>query len=433
MKIAPSFKVRTNNKPGAMQKKDCIEFEQVVERGCGMDVHKETVVVTIRGKGIKSVTKSYSTFTSSLIKLKEWLKKHGITHIAMESTGVYWKPVFNVLGDDFVILLVNARHVKNVPGHKTDKKDSRWLVKLLLSGLLKGSFIPERPFRELRDLTRYRKKLVQQVAADKNRFLKILEDSNIKLSMVLSNVFGASGTKMVNHILSVEDYRPEELMQYVHGKVKASREDIKEALTGYITDHHKFMMRTILGNIAKTESTIAEIDKKLDTVMEPYNLERKLLEMIPGVGREVAIGIIAEISTDMSHFPDQKHLASWAGMSPGSNESAGKNKSGRTTHGNKHLRGLLTEAGWAAAKTKNTYFSSKYKSLVGRRGKKKAIVALGHKILIAAYFIIKDKVEYNELGEEYLDNFRKDKLIAYYKKQIERLDPNLEFDKEEAA
>ncbi|MGC9344919.1 MAG: IS110 family transposase [Bacteroidales bacterium] len=416
-----------------MQKKDCIEFEQVVERGCGMDVHKETVVVTIQGKDIKSVTKSYSTFTSSLIKLKEWLKKHEITHIAMESTGVYWKPVFNVLGDDFVILLVNARHVKNVPGHKTDKKDSRWLVKLLLSGLLKGSFIPGRPFRELRDLTRYRKKLVQQVTADKNRFLKILEDGNIKLSMVLSNVFGASGSKMVNHILSVDDYRPEELMQYVHGKVKANREDIKEALTGYITEHHKFMMRTILGNIAKTESTIAEIDERLDAVMEPYNLERELLEMIPGVGREVAIAIIAEIGTDMSLFPDQKHLASWAGMSPGSNESAGKNKSGRTTHGNKNLRSALTEAGWAAAKTKNTYFSSKYKSLVGRRGKKKAIVALGHKILIASYFIIKDKVEYKELGEEYLNNFRKDKLIAYYKKQIERLDPNTEFNKEEAA
>ena len=416
-----------------MQKKDCIEFEQVVERGCGMDVHKETVVVTIRGKGIKSVTKSYSTFTSSLIKLKEWLKKHGITHIAMESPGVYWKPVFNVMGDAFVILLVNARHVKNVPGHKTDKKDSRWLVKLLLSGLLKGSFIPERPFRELRDLTRYRKKLVQQVTADKNRFLKILEDCNIKLSMVLSNVFGVSGTKMISHILSVGSYRPEELMQYVHGKVKASRADIQEALTGYITDHHKFMLRTILGNMAKTESTIAEIDQKLDAVLEPYNLERELLETIPGVGREVAIAIIAEIGTDMSRFPDQKHLASWAGMSPGSNESAGKNKSGRITHGNKHLRGHLTEGGWAAAKTKNTYFSSKYKSLVGRRGKKKAIIALGHKILIAAYFIIKDKVEYKELGEDYLDNFRKDKLIAYYRKQIERLDPNLEFDREEAA
>jgi len=433
MKIALSFVVTTHLKLRAMQKKDCIEFDQVVERGCGMDVHKETVVVSIQGKGIKTVTKSYSTFTSSLIKLKEWLIKHGITHIAMESTGVYWKPIFNVLGDDFIILLVNARHVKNVPGHKTDKKDSRWLVKLLLSGLLKGSFIPERPFREMRDLTRYRKKLVQQVTAEKNRFLKILEDANIKLSTVLSQVFGASGTKMINHILSCESYRPEELMQYVHGGIKASREDIKEALTGHVTIHHKFMMRTILGNIAKIESTISEIEEQLDSVLLPYKLEKELLETIPGVGPDVAIGIIAEISTDMENFPNQKHLASWAGMSPGSNESAGKNKSGRTTHGNKYLRGLLTEGGWAAARTKNTYFSSKYKNLAGRRGKKKAIIALGHKILIAAYFIIKNKVEYKELGEDYLNNFRKDKLIAYYKKQIERLDPNLEFDKVEVA
>jgi transposase len=419
-----------------MQKKDYVEFEQVVERGCGMDVHKETVVVTIRGKGIKTVTKSYSTFTRSLIQLKEWLKKHGITHVAMESTGVYWKPIFNVLGDDFEILLVNARHVKNVPGHKTDKRDSRWLAKLLLSGLLKGSFIPERPFRELRDLTRYKKKLTNQVAADKNRFLKILEDANIKLSMVLSDVFGVSGTKMINHILAFDTYRPEDLMQFVHGRVKASREDIKEALTGYVTVHHKFMMRTILGNIAKIESTILEIEEHLehlDKVLEPYKIEKELLETIPGVGPDVAIGIIAEISTNMEHFPDHKHLASWAGMSPGSNESAGKNKSGRTTFGNRNLRGFLTEGGWAASRTKNTYFSSKYKSLVGRRGKKRAIVALGHKILIAAYFIIKDRVEFKELGEEYLNNFRRDKLIAYYKKQIERLDLDTESDREVAA
>jgi transposase len=416
-----------------MQKKDYVEFEQVVERGCGMDVHKETVVVTIRGKGIKTVTKSYSTFTRSLKKLKEWLIEHGITHVAMESTGVYWKPVFNVLGDDFEILLVNARHVKNVPGHKTDKRDSRWLAKLLLSGLLKGSFIPKRVFREFRDLTRYKTKLTNQVSADKNRFLKILEDANIKLSMVLSDVFGASGTKMINHILEFEDYRPEELMQYVHGRVKASKEDIKEALIGHVTAHHRFMMKTILGNMAKIESTISEIDEHLSTVLEPYKFERELLETIPGVGRDGAIGIIAEISTDMDHFPDHKHLASWAGMSPGSNESAGKNKSGRITYGNKYLRGLLVECGWAASRTKNTYFSSKYKSLVGRRGKKRAIVALGHKILIAAYFIIKDKVEYQELGEEYLNNFRRDKLIAYYKKQIERLDPDIEPDGEIAA
>lgn len=413
-------------------KKDLIQFEQVVERGCGMDVHKGTVVVTIRGKGIKTQTKSYSTFTRSLIKLKKWLNKHGITHIAMESTGVYWKPVFNILGDDFEILLVNARHVKNVPGNKTDKKDSRWLAKLLLSGLLRGSFIPTQEIRELRDLSRYRKKLTHQISAEKNRFQKILEDANIKLSSVLSDVFGATGKKIMARILE-GDYQPEQLLYYVHGRVKASREEIKEALTGYVRDHHRFMLKTILSNISRIETTLEELDDQIAKVTEPYKEIIDLLETIPGVARDGAIGIISEIGVDMEKFPTHKHLTAWAGVCPGSNESAGKNKSGRITYGNKYLRALLVEQGWAASRTKHTYLSSKYKSLVGRRGKKRAVIAIGHKILIAAYFIIKDKAAYKELGEDYLNNFRKDKLIEYYKKQINRLEPNYDFDKEAIA
>ena len=404
-----------------MREKEVIEFEQVVECGSGMDVHKDIIVATIQGKGIKTQTKSFKSFTSSLIKLREWLLKNKVTHVAMESTGVYWKPVFNVLGDDFIILLVNARHVKNVPGHKTDKKDSRWLAKLLLSGLLKGSFIPERRIRELRDLTRYKTKLTNQISAERNRFQKILEDANIKLSSVLNDVFGATGTKIINHILSCEDYRPEQLLQYVHGRVKASREDIKEALTGYITPHHKFMLKTIMGNISKVESTVSEVEAEINNCIEPFKIEQELLESIPGVGKDGANKIIAEVGVDMEQFPDQNHLASWAGVCPGSNESAGKNKSGRITYGNKYLRSLLVECGWAASRTKNTYLSAKYKSLAGRRGKKKAIIALGHKILIATYFIIKDKVAFNELGADHLNNFRRDRLIAYYKQQLEKL------------
>jgi len=396
-----------------------------------MDVHKENIVATIRGKGIKTQTKSYGTFTSSLIKLKEWLKKHGITHIAMESTGVYWKPVFNVLGDDFQILLVNARHVKNVPGNKTDKRDSRWLAKLLLSGLLRGSFIPSQKIRELRDLTRYKNKLTNQVTAEKNRFQKILEDANIKLSSVLSDVFGATGKKIIARILE-GDYQPEQLLYYVHGRVKSSREDIKEALTGYITEHHRFMLKTILSSISRVETTLAEIEDQIEKVTEPYKEIIELLETIPGVAHDGAIGIISEIGVDMDEFPTHKHLTSWAGVSPGSNESAGKNKSGRITYGNKYLRALLVEQGWAASRTKHTYLSSKYKSLVGRRGKKKAVIAVGHKILIAAYFIIRDKVAYDELGEDHLNNFRKDKLVEYYKKQLAKLEPNTDFDKEVA-
>jgi len=411
--------------------KNYIEFEQVIERGCGMDVHKAVIVVTVRGKGIKTVTKSFSSFTSSLIKLKEWLKKQGVTHIAMESTGVYWKPVFNVLGDDFKILLVNARHVKNVPGHKTDKKDSKWLAKLLLSGLLRGSYIPCREIRELRDLVRYKTKLTNQVSAEKNRFQKVLEDANIKLSVVLSDVFGVTGKKMIAEIMK-GDYKPEQLLYHVHGRVKASREDIKEALTGYVSDHHRFMLKTIMGNIAKIESTILELDTQINMKTEAHQGILELLETIPGVGYDGAVAIIAEIGVDMDAFSTHKHLASWAGMSPGSNESAGKNKSGRITYGNKFLRVFLVQMGWAASRTKNTYLSSKYKSLVGRRGKKRAVIAIGHKILIAAYFIIKEKVEYNELGEDYLNNFRKDKLVEYYKKQLGKLEPNFNFGDEVA-
>lgn len=412
-------------------KKDFIQFEQVVERGAGMDVHKETIVVTIQGKGIKTETKSFNTFTSSLKKLRDWLTQYKITHLAMESTGVYWKPVFNVLGDDFTIILVNARHVKNVPGHKTDKKDSRWLAKLLLSGLLKGSFIPGKEIRDLRDLVRTKTQLTRDVSSAKNRFIKFMESANIKLSSVLTDVFCVTGQKIIAEILE-GDYRPERLLRHVHGRVKASRQDIIEALTGNLDDHYRFMMKTMLLHINNTESVIARIDAQIQQKTEGQQVILELLETIPGVGRDGAICIVAEIGTDMDAFASHKHLASWAGMCPGNNESAGKNKSGRITYGNAFLRTYLVQMAWSATRTKNTYLSTKYKSLAGRRGKKRAIIAIGHKILIAAYFIMKNKVGYNELGEEYLNNFRKDKLIKYYKNQLQKLEPNINFDNEAA-
>jgi len=412
-------------------KKNFILFDQVVERGAGMDVHKETIVVTIQGKGIKTETKSFRTFTSSLKKLREWLKQHGITHLAMESTGVYWKPVFNVLGDDFMIILVNARHVKNVPGHKTDKQDSKWLAKLLLSGLLKGSFIPGKEIRDLRDLVRTKTQLTGEISSAKNRFIKFMESANIKLSSVLTDVFCVTGQKIIAEILD-GDYKPERLLYHVHGRVKASRQDIIEALTGNLDEHYRFMMKIMLEHIANIENVIAKIDAQIMQKTEDHKEILELLETIPGVGRDGAICIVAEIGTNMEAFASHKHLASWAGMCPGNNESAGKNKSGRITYGNAFLRTFLVQMAWAAARTKNTYLSSKYKSLVGRRGKKRAVIAVGHKILIAAYFIMKNKVGYNELGEEYLNNFRRDKLINYYKNQLQKLDPNVNFDKEVA-
>ena len=226
---------------------------------------------------------------------------------------------------------------------------------------------------------------------------------------------------MLNVIVNERDYDPKKLLSMVHGRVKASRNDIKEALTGYVTDHHRLMLKTIWDNMERLETTLREVDASIEKAIEPLGMEVGLLEQVPGVGRNGAVGIIAEIGVDMGQFPDQKHLASWAGMCPGSNQSAGKNKSGRITYGNKYLRSTLVELGWAASRTKGTYFGAKFKSMVGRRGKKKTVIALGHKILIAAYHIIKDKVPFRELGEDHLCNFRRDKLVAYYKRQLDGL------------
>lgn len=401
---------------------DSIEFEQVIERGSGIDVHRDTVVVTIQGKGIPTTTKTYSTFTSDLRELKAWLKEQQISHVAMESTGVYWKPVINVLGEDFTILLVNASHIKNVPGHKTDKKDSKWLAKLLLSGLLKGSFIPNRQIRTLRDLTRYRRQLTRMLVSEKNRLLKILEDTNIKLSTVLSDPFCVSGRRILKELIEREDVQTGELLALVHTRVKTPKENLLKALEGQVDRGHRFMLKSIMDHILDLERRIQEIDQEIATVSAPYQKEIELLKSIPGVGEKVAIGIIAEIGVDMNQFASHKHLSSWAGMSPGNNESAGKNRSGRTTQGNKWLKTNLVEGSWSASHSNDTYLQSKYRSLVRKKGPKKAIIALGHKILIAAYYIIKDKKTYKELGSTYLDNFRKDKLITFYKHQLARLE-----------
>lgn len=306
--------------------KETIEFEQHVERGCGIDVHKETVVATISGKGIKTETRTYSTYTNSLKEMKQWLKENTISDVAMESTGIYWKPVYNIIEDSFEVLLVNARHIKNVPGHKTDKRDSRWICKLLLSGLLKGSFIPPKEIRELRDLVRLKRKYIQQTSADKNRLIKTLEDANIKLSSVVTDVFGVSATKIINDLLNKENVSAEELLCHCHGKIKKSKEEIKEALTGNITAHHKFILKAIQRAISDKEKLVAEIQQEINKKVEPYKEHIELLDTIPGIDVEGAVGMISEIGINMDVFPNEQHLASWAGLSPGNNESAGKKK-----------------------------------------------------------------------------------------------------------
>lgn len=302
-----------------------IEFEQIIRVGCGIDVHKDLIVATIRKNNTEIETREFNSFTSSLTCLRDWYKSAGVSHIAMESTGVYWKPVFNVLEGDFEVILVNARHVKNVPGHKTDKKDSAWLSKLLLSGLLKGSFIPKVEIRDLRDLVRYRKKITESISKEKNRIIKILEDANIKLSSVLSNVDGAVGSRIVDSLIAGND-KVEDLIQFYHGKMKASKADFALGLEGKLREHHSFMLKLIKQSIEGKEQLLMTVDEQIDQLAKEYEVQIENLQSIPGVGRQSAIGIISEIGVDMSVFPNEHHLASWSGMSPGNNESGGKKK-----------------------------------------------------------------------------------------------------------
>lgn len=394
-------------------------MEVIIERACGLDVHKETVTACVMGDGIKKEIRTFSTMTNDLLGLKEWLKDHKVTHVAMESTGIYWKPVFNILEDSFELLLVNARHIKNVPGRKTDVQDSEWLCKLLRNGLVKGSFVPPRDIRELRDLTRYKRKLVQAIAAEKNRVQKILEDANIKLSSVVSDTFGVSGSQIVEELMKGE-LTIEEMANLARGKLKQKKPYLKEALVGNFGKHHQFMIKASLKHIKALEKIIEGLNENIDERLKAYQEQYELLQTIPGVKEEGAASIIAEIGIDMERFPSAEHLSSWAGMSPGNNESAGKKKPSRTTYGNKCLKSTLTECGWGASRTKGTYLSEKYHSLVGRRGKKRALVAVGHKILVIVYHILKEKIGYKELATEHLKK-RGQKVIRHHIKRLESL------------
>ena len=394
-------------------------FEQVISRGCGIDVHKENVVVTIRGDGIKEECRTFLSFTADLLSCRNWLKEHEITHIAMESTGVYWKPVFNILEKDFEIILVNARHIKNVPGHKTDRKDSAWITKLLLSGLLKGSFIPPQPVRDLRDLYRYKRKLLQQGASERNRLQKILEDANIKLSSVVSDVFGVTGRLIIDALIEGQS-DPNLLANCARGSLVRKRALLSQALHGNASFHHRYMLSASLQVLADIDRMVKKVDQKMSEYLVSFAEEMALLQTIPGVGPQSAIAILAEIGTDMSVFPSSEHLASWCGISPGNNESAGKNRSGRTTQGNKFLKSALVESAWHSCKStgQNSFLKRKFISISSRRGKKKAVVAVAHKILIAAYFILKNREPYQEPDNKAYMEKRKQALI---KRHVQRL------------
>lgn len=316
--------------------KKSVEFEQVIDRGCGLDVHRDTVVATVMGKGIETETRTFGTTTSSLKQLGEWLEYLQVTNGAMESTGIYWKPVLHILRDYPInLIVVNARHIKNVPGRKTDKADSQWICKLLISGLLNGSFIPPENIQELRDLHRYKKKLIGTVASEKNRIIRVLEDSNIKLSSVISDTSGVTASYLMQGLIEGRQDFDALIKECYHKKLKASPEQIKEAIKGRLTPNNIFILKSMQKHIASVESQIMEIGVEIEKHIKAFEKEIELLQTIPGVGKEGAIGIVAEIGVDMNVFPDEHHLASHSGMCPGNNESAGKKKAheqGRATN-----------------------------------------------------------------------------------------------------
>ena len=396
-----------------------VTFPVYIERGCGLDIHQQTVVASIAGKDIESETKTFGTFTEDLYALTSWLQNQGITHIAMESTGVYWKPVYYVLEDFFKIILVNARHIKNVPGQKTDKKDSEWIAKLLMSGLLKGSFVPSQSIRELRVLHRHRRKLICERTAEKNRLQNILEDANIKLGSVISDVFGKTGSLIVNALMEgVSD--PSALAELAKGSLVQKKEKLKKALNGRVIEHHRFMLCFIAQTIQQINQQIALLEARMASYIADMKQDAELLQTIPGVSEQIATAILAGIGNDMGVFPTHAHLASWAGVCPGNNESAGKKMSSRVTQGNKHLKTTLVETAWAASHSKtNPVLAVKHRNIALRPGIKKANVVIGHKILKAAYYVLRDKTPFISP----LNN--KEILEMKRKKKIERLEKEL--------
>jgi transposase len=402
-------------------------MDVVYTRCAGLDVHKKTVVACVirpgGSSGWQRETHTFGTMTADLLALSDWLSGHGCTHVAMESTGEYWRPVFNILEGNFEVLLVNAQHIKAVPGRKTDVKDAEWIAQLLQHGLLRASFIPPVAQRDLRDLTRHRSNFIRERATLVNRVQKVLEGANIKLGSVATNVLGVSGRAMLDALVAGEA-NPEVLADLARGRLRDKREQLSQALTGRVKPHHRFVLTELLCQIDSLDETIARFDLEIEAYCAPFEMAVVLLDTIPGVGRETAEVMVAEMGADMTHFPSADHLASWAGLAPGNHESAGKRLSAKTRKGNRTLCTALVQAAHGAAHTKDTYLAAQYHRLAARRGNKKAIIAVAHSILVIAYHLIQRQEPYRELGADYFDKRRPE---ATAKRLVKRLE-NLGFD-----
>jgi transposase len=399
-------------------------MEEIYRCCAGLDVHKESVEACVRrvdeNGGGHQETRHWGTMTRDLLAMSDWMAAQGVMQVAMESTGVYWKPIYNLLESRFTVLLVNARHLKQVPGRKSDVRDCQWIAQLLQHGLLKGSFIPPRPQREWRDLTRHRTQLGDEKTRTINRIHKELEDANIKLASVATDILGVSGRAMLEALIEGRK-NPTQLADLAQRQLRGKIPELEKALEGRVTDHHRFMLRLLWKQLAQQEELIADLDNRIEEQMRPFVHEIARLDEVPGVDRRVAEVVLAEVGADLKPFPTHQHLASWAGLSPGNEESAGKRQRGRITPGNRWLKRTLTQAAWAASHSKNTYLASQYRRLVGHRGKKRAVVAVGHSMLVIFYHMLKNGTTYADLGGDFFDRLEPDRLTRYYVKRLESL------------
>jgi transposase len=411
-------------------------MQVIYERCAAIDVHKKTAVTTVMitqaDGSVQEHVQTFSTMTADLLALDDWLRTHQVEVIAIESTGVYWRPVFNLLEEGRTIVLVNAQHMKAVPGRKTDVKDSQWLADLLRHGLLKASFIPPKPVRELRDLLRYRKTLVQERAQEVNRLQKVLETANVKLAAVATDVLGKSGRSMLDALLGGQD-DPELLAELARGRLRAKLPDLRKALDGRVQPHHRVLLTRILAHVDFLEESLAQLQTEIEAYLTPFEEAMVLIQGIVGIGETAAASIIAEIGTDMSRFASDKHIASWAGVCPGNKQSGGKRLSGHTTKGNPYLRAILCEVAWAIAHTKDNYLSAFYHRMARRHGKQKAILALAHKVLVIIYHLLRTKKPYTDLGANYFDKQDTARVQRHHIHRLEQLGYVRRFTRENIA
>jgi len=397
---------------------------ELMHRRCaGLDVHKDTVVACkriVEAGEVRREVRTFGTTTDALYELFDWLGFDEVTHVVMESTGVYWKPVWHIMEEGFVLVLANAKHVKNVPGRKTDVKDAEWLAELLAHGLVRGSFVPLEPIQQLRDLTRTRKQFVRERVRNVQRLQKTLEDANIKLDSVVSDIMGKSARSMIEAICRGEE-NPDVLAKLAHPRLTATPESLRAALKGRVTDHHRIMLRLFLDHIAATDRAIASIEQYVEAALEPFRQAVDLIVTVPGVGPDVATAIVSEIGTDMTRFATEGHLISWAGLCPRADESAGKRRSNRIRQGAPWLKPMLVQAAWSSVRVKGSYSRGQFYRLKSRRGPGKAIIAVAASMLGAIYHMLRKGVPYKDLGADHFEKKGKERIIQGCLRRLKHL------------